>query len=452
MLQAFKQNWQEKFGYLTPTNSYLFIAVSGGLDSIVLTHLVASLGFKFSILHGNFQLRGEESERDEAFVKTIAAKYQQPILINKFNTQQYAIENKISIQVAARALRYQWFDEVVNSSQLSANNNLSSVVSCLLTAHHADDNIETVLMNIFRGTGIKGLHGILEQQDYIIRPLLFAQKKELKAFAIQQNLQWVEDSSNESNKYSRNFFRHQIIPLVKKVFENADNNLLNNIEKWKETEIIYNQFITQLKSNLLEKKGNEIHIPVLKLAKQKPLKTIVHEIIIEYNFTAAQVNDVLKLLDAESGKFVASPTHKIFRNRNWLIITPVISQQTSHILIEDNEQEVSYNEHTLAIIKTTADKFIISENKQEVFVDTASIQFPLLLRKWKQGDYFYPLGMQKKKKLSRFFIDAKLSTTQKENIWVLETNKKIVWVIGFRIDDRFKVTAKTNSLLKLAVR
>lgn len=444
MLQSFQQNWNQYFNHLTPANSHLFVAVSGGLDSVVLTHLLALSSFSFTILHCNFQLRGEESERDENFVQSLGAKYNKPVLVKRFDTQLYAEQNKVSIQVAARELRYSWFEEMVNCQQ-------STVNSKLLTAHHADDNIETVLMNIFRGTGIKGLHGIWENQGYIIRPLLFAKRTAIKAYAEQEQLSWVEDSSNSSDKYARNFFRHHIIPLVKEVYANADDNLLNNIEKWKETEHIYDGFIAEQKKQLLEKKGNEIHIPVLKLAKQKPLKTIVHEIITDFGFTAAQVKDVLNLLNADSGKYVASTTHKIIKNRNWLIITPIVTKEAANILIEENDTTALFEAGKINIEKATLKDFSISNDNNCVYLDAANIQFPLLLRKCKTGDYFYPLGMKKKKKLSRFFIDNKLSKTQKENIWVIESNKKIIWVVGYRIDDRFKVKEQSQQLLQLTV-
>lgn len=451
MLQSFQQNWKNNFNHLTPANSHLFVAVSGGLDSVVLTHLLALSSFNFTILHCNFQLRGEESERDENFVKSLGEKYNKPVLVKRFDTQLYAEQNKVSIQVAARELRYGWFKEMVNSQQSTEYSQLSSVNCKLLTAHHADDNIETVLMNTFRGTGIKGLHGILENQGYIIRPLLFAKRTTIKAYAEQEQLSWVEDSSNSSDKYARNFFRHHIIPLVKEVYANADDNLLNNIEKWKETEQIYDGFIAEQKKQLLEKKGNEIHIPVLKLAKQKPLKTIVHEIVTDFGFTAAQVKDVLNLLLADSGKYVASATHKIIKNRNWLIITPMVTTEAANILIEENDTTVLFEAGKIKIEKAAAKDFAISNNNNCVYLDAQHIQFPLLLRKWKTGDYFYPLGMKKKKKLSRFFIDNKLSKTQKENIWVIESNKKIVWIVGYRIDDRFKVKELSQQLLQLTV-
>ncbi len=442
LLEQFKNYWKKEFRHLSTSNCHLLLAVSGGLDSIVLTDVVSKAGFNFSIVHCNFQLRGAESERDEQFVRQLAEKYNKEILVQKFDTVDYAEQNKTSIQVAARELRYTWFSELINSKFKIQN-------SKVLTAHHADDNIETVLMNFFRGTGIKGLHGILPTQDYILRPLLFAKRIEIETYVKDNQLSWVEDSSNDSDKYSRNFFRHQIIPLVKKIFPNTEDNLLANIERWKEVEEIYNQSIAQTKAILIEQKGNEFYIPVLKLVKQKPLATIVYEIIKDFGFTALQVNDVVQLLQATNGKFVASLTHRIIRNRNWLIVAPVIATEAIHILIEKPNSSTQFIGGTLKV-ETLENISTIPDDVNLVQLDIAKIQFPLILRKWKVGDYFYPLGMEKKKKISRFLIDKKLSTTQKENIWLIESNNKIIWIVGQRIDNRFKVNLSTQAILQLS--
>ena len=285
LLALYKQNWKKQFRHLSAKNCHLVLAVSGGVDSVVLTDLVFKAGFNFTIAHCNFQLRGTASSNDEQFVRSLGEKYGKEVLVKQFAAQEYADSKKVSIQVAARELRYAWFEELIANYKLQITN------SKLLTAHHADDNIETVLMNIFRGTGISGLHGILPVQGNIIRSLLFANKASIIEYAQQHHLSWAEDASNATDKYSRNFFRHHVIPLVKEVYQNADENLLANIERWKEVEKVYNQSIELTKSKLLEHRANEVHIPVLKLQKQQPLNTITYEIVKDYGFTAAQVNE-----------------------------------------------------------------------------------------------------------------------------------------------------------------
>ena len=435
----------------------LLLAVSGGVDSVVLCELCKLAGYDFVIAHCNFQLRGEESKRDEQFVRELTKKYNVEIFVKKFDTEKYAEENKLSIQVAARELRYGWFNQIVNGQLSMVNGHAGFIhhspltIHHILTAHHANDNIETLLINFFKGTGISGLRGILPKHGNIIRPLLFAKKEELIEFAKENNLSYVEDSSNASDKYTRNYFRNQLIPSVQKVFPQVEDNLLNNIQHFRDIEILYQQSIQLHKKKLLEKKGEEIHIPVLKLFKSDPLPTIVYEIIKDFGFTSNQTEDVIKLLNSDSGKYVQSHTHKIIKNRNWLIITSSLTTVAENILIEEEDKVVKFLNGKLEMKQISAAGYKLSGSESIAQLDSDEIKFPLLLRKWKQGDYFYPLGMKKKKKLSRFFIDQKLSLTEKENIWVLEMNKKIIWIVGKRIDDRFKITPKTKNILKISL-
>ncbi len=416
----------------------LLLAVSGGVDSVVLCELCKQAGYDIIIAHCNFQLRGTESDRDEKFVKELGNKYGVEVVVEKFDTERFAKENKLSIQVAARELRYNWFNELT--------------ADWILTAHHANDNMETLLMNFFKGTGINGLRGILPKQGKIIRPLLFAKKEELVAFATMHKLSYVEDSSNESDKYTRNYFRNQLIPDLQKVFPQVEDNLIDNLQRFREIEMFYQQSIQTNKKKLLEQKGNEIHIPVLKLLKTEPLTTIVYEIIKEYGFTAHQTEDVVALLKAETGKYIRSSTHRIIKNRNWLIISPNETMGAQNILIEKENELINFADGKLEIkgLNGTTNLKLQTTNLIAQ-LDGNEIRFPLLLRKWKQGDYFYPLGMKKKKKLSRFFIDQKLSLTQKERTWVIEADKKIAWVVGLRIDDRFKITDKTKDILQISL-
>ncbi len=438
----------------------LLLAVSGGVDSVVLCELCKQAGYDFVIAHCNFQLRGGESERDEQFVRELSKKYNAEIFVKKFDTDKYSEENKVSIQVAARELRYEWFFSLISTKQYATGKSESSVdcqlqvANWILTAHHANDNIETLLMNFFKGTGINGLRSIIPKHAKIIRPLLFAKKEALLEFAEEHALKYVEDSSNASDKYTRNYFRNQLIPSIQKVFPRAEDNLLDNIERFKDIETLYQQSILLHKKKLLEKKGEEIHIPVLKLLKSESLSTVVYEIIKDFGFTSNQVDEVIKLLNSDSGKYIQSSSHRIIKNRKWLIISPNDTAIAENILIEEKDKAVEYVSGKLkfeklptANLPTGEAGYKLSTGNAAAMLDAEEIKFPLLLRKWKQGDYFYPLGMNKKKKLSRFFIDQKLSLTEKENIWLLEMNKKIIWVIGKRIDDRFKLTTNTKNIL-----
>jgi tRNA(Ile)-lysidine synthase len=441
LLQRFQQYIRDH-NLFSPKN-FLLVAVSGGIDSVVLCELCKQSGFTFIIAHCNFKLRGEESERDAAFVHQLAKKYNAPIFAKEFDTKEYAESHKLSIQEAARELRYEWFNLISTRSSIP-----------LLTAHHLDDNIETMLMHFFRGTGIYGLRGMLPKQANVVRPLLFARKQEIKQFAEENKLSWVEDSSNALDKYTRNYFRNQVIPFVQKIYPEVESNLVNNLRRFADMELLYKQALEIHKKKLLEYKGGEVHIPVLKLQKSTSLYTIVYEIIKDYRFSAHQTDEVIRLLSSESGRYVQSTTHRIIKNRRWLIIAPVNSEQAQTLVIEEDEEVVVFENGKLVISQSQggSNEQWKTNDPSIAHVDKKELQFPLILRKWKKGDYFYPLGLGKKKKLARFFIDQKLSLTDKEKVWVLESNKRIVWVVGLRIDDRFKITEATKQVLKIEVR
>ncbi len=458
LLNRFQQSIHQQ--NLFSTKDQLLLAVSGGVDSVVLTDLCHKAGYKFSIAHCNFQLRGEESETDEVFVRSLGEKYQLEIKVQRFDTEQYAAANKLSIQEAARVLRYDWFEELVNqellSRQTEASDGLkithhSPLIIHILTAHHADDNNETLLMNFFRGTGLHGLTGIPVSYGQIKRPLLSFTKQELLAYAEEYQLKYREDSSNRSSKYTRNFFRNEIIPAISKVYPQVKENLGDNINRFKEIEKLYNLSTQLLIKKLCRVKGNEIHIPVKQLMQYRN-RALIYEIIHPFGFSEKQVDELQKLAASESGRFIDSPVlhFRIVKNRHWFIITPVQSTASATIVIEEKDATVLFEAGSLSIKRSDAAKTELSTSNDTAMLDADKIIFPLLLRKWKTGDYFYPLGMKKKKKLARFFIDQKLSKTDKEKVWVIESNKKIFWVAGHRIDDRFKISPSTKKVLKIS--
>ncbi len=456
LLQRFKDHWHNQFSSLTKDNCRLLVTVSGGVDSVVLLDLIANSGFEYKVAHANFQLRKEESSRDENFVRTLAQKYGKEILIKHFETEDHAAATKVSIQEAARNLRYQWFS-VLADAYAKEPGALNRPVPCyILTAHHADDNIETLLMHFFRGTGIQGLTGIqaLAADRNLIRPLLPFRKSELLEHAKENQLTFVEDSSNASDKYTRNYFRNKLLPQISEVFPKVEDNLLNNLSRFIEVGKIYENAVQQQLHKLMEKNGEEWHISVLKWKKSLPLHTLSWELIKPFGYTAAQVGEVIKLLDAVNGSYVASNTHRIIKNRNWMIITKNTGSDLQHQLIEKTDEELLFGKGKLVFTENSIgngsqsiDHFKQHSSPDQICINSEHLQFPLLLRKWKQGDYFYPLGMQKKKKISRFLIDQKLSRTEKENTWVLESDKKILWVVGMRIDDRFKLTDSTQKVM-----
>lgn len=422
--------------HLFTKSNRLLVAVSGGVDSVILCHLCKAGGFDFGVAHCNFQLRGEDSNRDEAFVRDWCKQLNVPFHVINFATKAYAEKHKLSTQVAARNLRYEWFEQV----------RVEQGYDFILTAHHADDNIETVLMNFFRGTGINGLTGMQPVHQQIRRPLLFAKRSELETYLKQHELSFVQDESNLHDDYTRNYFRNTVLPMIAKTYPEVQQNLLQNISRFKEVDILYQQELSRITRKLLVQKGDEWYIPVLLLQKTPAMKTILLELIKPYGFKATQLNEVVQLLDSDSGKYILSSSHRILKDRKHLVISPLKDFNRAIIVIE-GPGTVDFPGGVLRL--TQVEKTVTGSEAHVALLDEALIQYPLLLRPWRAGDYFYPLGMKGKKKLAKFFVDQKLSLADKERVWILEMNRKIVWVVGYRIDDRFKITGKTKSVLRI---
>jgi tRNA(Ile)-lysidine synthase len=302
-------------------------------------------------------------------------------------------------------------------------------------------------MNFFKGTGIRGLHGMKPRNGNVIRPLLFARKQELIRYAKLHAISYVEDRSNASDDYTRNFFRNRVLPLIEKVFPAVSENLLDNIRRFSDIAPLYEEAVQRRMKRLVIHKGKELIIPVRALAGQKARATVLYEIIRSYGFHASQVDQALSLLPSESGKFIQSPTHRLLKDRERLILTPLTFQDSAHILINTPDDPVVFSAGTLSFrMQDVPADSVPDSDAGSAFLDARHIAFPLVLRPWRTGDYFYPLGMAHKKKLSRFFIDRKLSLAEKERVWVLEMDRKIIWVVGMRIDNRFRVTPSTRNV------
>ena len=432
------QRFQDFFEKYQAGRSKFLVAISGGMDSVVLARLCKSSGFDFALVHCNFNLREEESLRDENFVRSLAKEWGVKLFVEKFETGIFAKEERISIQEAARKLRYRYFEEIISDHHFNY---------CLL-AHHADDNIETVAMHFFRGTGIKGLTGIPEfvKEKKLLRPLLQFRRSEIEDFALINQLTWVEDSSNASQKYTRNFFRLEVLPLVKTSYAKADENLLENIKRFKGIYKIYDDAIHKLKNKIITCQNEEVRIPVLKLLQYKQT-SLLFEIIKEYGFTEKQEDEIWKLTESVSGKFIENQKFQVIRHNKWLIIAPKKEGATIHVIDETGNQ-LHYAAGKISIAKLDIADLRMDPSPDVALIDARHISFPLVLRKWKQGDYFYPLGMRKKKKIARFLVDSRIPKNQKENTWVLESDKKIIWIVGHRIDDRVKINDATKKLFK----
>ncbi|MCW3125436.1 MAG: tRNA(Ile)-lysidine synthetase [Bacteroidetes bacterium] len=418
----------------------VLLALSGGIDSVVLAEVFHQMGVDFGIAHCNFQLRGEESDGDEALARALADKYKVEFHTKKFDTTKYVADYKVSTQVAARDLRYEWLESVRKSNAWHY----------LATAHHLNDNIETVLHNFIKGTGIKGLRGMLPKSGILIRPLLNVSRDEIEVFQKENNLTYREDSSNASDKYTRNKIRHHLVTLIEDINPGFEAGFIDRIKVFSDLEALYNAKVRKIDKQLFQKRGNDIYIPILKLRKLTNKRSILFEYLNPYGYNSSQVDDILSALDSESGKQFLSPAARIIKDRQFLILTEAAQTDFMAILIEKEETEVKLKGSDIRLSQEKAADLVIKKNKSHAYLDLDKLEFPLMLRQWKKGDYFYPFGMKlKKKKVSKYFKDQKIPIHEKETIWILESGKKVVWIVGERTDERYKITDKTKQVLVL---
>jgi tRNA(Ile)-lysidine synthase len=424
VLSKFKSHIGNHFSFLQ--NAKLLVACSGGLDSIVLSWLMHQLDY-------NIALRGEESDDDELFVTAFANDLDIDFYVKSFNTKTVAQTNSGSIQMIARDLRYKWFKELLSIKKYDY----------VLTAHHADDCLETFLINLSRGTGIEGLTGIPEQNDKVIRPLLKFSRADILEYAKASKLTWREDSSNSETKYLRNKIRQELVSELKNLNSYFLNNFLNSQERLRESSIILKNTKIELQNRLFIYENESIKISIEKLQKLAPIKSYLYLLFKEYGFTAW--NDILNLLHAKSGKEVNSLTHRLVKDREELLLVAKLDTEKKRYFIAKNDNELRIPlKLKIEVVSTITDT-----HKNILYLNMEKLIFPLVLRKWNNGDYFYPLGMQGKKKLSKYFKDEKISIIAKEEQWLLVNNDKIAWVIGRRADERYKVTPSTKKILKI---
>jgi len=431
----FKTHINQQLQFLE--KSKLIIAISGGLDSVVLAHLCHELKLNFALAHCNFNLRGEESNTDEDFVLDLGEQLDVEVFIQNFDTQAYADEYKCSIQMAARELRYDWFAELAEQLQFDY----------ILTAHHADDNLETFLINFTRGTGLNGLTGIPIINDNIVRPLLPFTRDVIEAYAKENNMMWREDSSNVSRKYLRNKLRHQVVPILKEINPQLLDSFKNTLKNLNDTADIVDESLNAVAKRAITKIDDTgITYNISEFKKVNNPKAYLFEMFKDYGFT--EWNDVVGLLDAESGKQVLSNSHRLIKHREHLILADLCDSEQSEesLLIKETDKSM---ETPIGILFLDEADAVIGNSKTTIHVDRNKVVFPLELRPWKEGDYFYPIGMKGKKKISKYLKDEKLSLVEKENTWVLTSENRVLWVIGKRPDERYKVINETKQILRI---
>lgn len=435
MLQKFKQHLHQNFPFLE--DSKLLIAISGGIDSVVLAHLCSQLNLNFSLCHCNFNLRGQESDDDEAFVTSLAKSLKTLVYTTSFETEKYATKNKVSIQVAARDLRYTWFYKLLDANQYDY----------VLTAHNTNDNLETFIINLTRGSGLEGFTGIPPVNQKSVRPLLAFSRDDITLFAIKNGIVWREDRSNASIKYVRNKVRHKIIPILKELNPHVLESFQNTIEYLNESQSIINDAVKNITTNVVSYENDVLKISCKEIAKLSNKKAYLYQLLQGYGFTAW--NDIVDLISAQPGKQVFSNTHRLLKDRNFLILTTINKSQSikGPILIDQKVSEIT-NPIKLTIQNT--DDYT-SKNKEQIIIDKDLVNYPLSLKKWHHGDAMYPTGMIGSKKISQLFKDNKLSLLDKEKIWMLTDAKDhIIWVIGLRQDRRYLANKTSKNRLKIS--
>lgn len=413
------------------------LACSGGIDSMALLFAFKKLNLNFGVAHCNFQLRGVESDLDEELVKNSCNDI--PFHLNKIDIKKYQEEHNASTQMAARETRYNWFNELANQHSYDY----------IVTAHHLNDQIETFFINLSRGTGIEGLTGINEFNGKIYRPMLTISRTEIELFTKQNNISYREDESNSSLKYKRNKIRHELIPLFKELNPSFEETMLNNFSILENTNKIYQKTINSvLSSELIQTKNTDFYISINKLLSTNQPQHFLFEYIRRFNFNSAQSNSIINVINANytPGKLFVSDSYKLLIDREHLIISPKKAVKKDIVKVKKEDKIVTYPiKLSFSIIPNKGIE--INPNKNLAYLDLDTISFPLEIRKWKQGDYFYPLGMTNKKKLSDFFIDNKLSILEKEATYVLTSNDDIVWVVGQRVSNKHKITSGTDNIL-----
>ncbi|PWK76660.1 tRNA(Ile)-lysidine synthase [Mucilaginibacter oryzae] len=414
----------------------ILAAVSGGIDSVLMAHLLKAAGYHFAIAHCNFQLRGDEALRDQQFSQSLAAQLKVAFHTINFDTKQYANQHKISIQMAARDLRYQWFDTLC----------LQSGYEAVALAHHQNDTIETILLNLTRGTGIAGLHGILPKNGKLVRPLLFLGRDEIQTIVTAEGLSFVEDSSNASAKYARNKIRLEVVPKLKELNPSLEKTFENSLRHFRDLELLLELKLDDLKQTLVRQQAGAVYLAIEDVKKLNPKRLLLFKLLNEYGFNETTIDDLITSLDKHAGRVFESGTHSLLLDREHIILKTKKTTLLADTMINAADHQLNFDNYKLTVLHDES-ALIIKDNPLAVAIDTDLLIYPLKLRGWQEGDYFYPLGMKGRKKLSDFFINQKVPLHQKNKIPVLVNgNDEIMWLAGYRPDERYKVNDNTKKV------
>jgi tRNA(Ile)-lysidine synthase len=439
MLQDFNRYLRKE--ELCSPEDRILLAVSGGIDSVVMAHLFREAGYTCSIAHCNFQLRGDESEMDEAFVRSLARSLEFPVFVRRFRVEEEMNARGISVQMAARDLRYNWFEELRTGHAFDR----------VATAHNLNDAVETFFLNLSRGSGIRGLKGIVPRRGPVIRPLLFAPRDQIEAYRQQYSLEYREDRSNLETKYQRNKIRHDILPLMMQINPAFIRTMEGNMERIREMFEIYEEAVSKVRTELFEPYQEGFLIRTEKLWKLTPLHTWLYELFSPYGFTRMQCQGIARIMDAGPGRQSVSTTHRLFQDRGRMILVSTSGDSFERYYLDGPDKQAVLPFPMDMEVLDREDLESIPDDPGIACLDLDTVRFPLTIRRWMPGDYFYPLGMEQTKKLSDFFVDEKIPLPEKERIWILASGKTIVWIMGHRIDNRFRITSSTRRVLRLGL-
>ena len=442
MLERFKRFLAEE--HLLTEGQQVLLAVSGGRDSVTLCHLMWRAAVPFAIAHCNFHLRPGDCDRDEAFVRGLAEHYGAQCFVAQFDTRNHAIREGLSVEEAARNLRYGFFEQVCKNEDIDA----------VATAHHQDDAIETFFINLLRGTGIAGLRGIPVRNGKVIRPLLVFSRKEIDDYVKANALDYVEDYTNAETIFLRNRIRHDVIPLLRDISTSFDNTMRGNMARLRDVEQVYHQVVKQDSQHVdsrVGEKGQEFSIDIPWLKSLVPLGTRLFELLRPYGFSSDVCQAIIASLDGQSGKQFLSSTHRIVKDRYHLILTPLTSTEDEEYLLDFPSLGcVAGQPAWLTMEEALYDGDVIKLSRDEAWFDMDKLVFPLKLRRWHRGDRLKPFGMQGSRLVSDLLSDLKLSIVEKERVWVVtDFEGELLWVVGLRASRTAQVTPRTQRLLKL---
>jgi tRNA(Ile)-lysidine synthase len=437
VINRFRAHIESEFPFLFETK--ILLAISGGRDSVVLAYLLQHCNLDFSLAHVNFKLRGEASQQDEIFVRKLAQSLQVPIFVIQSDTKVYAKTHKLSIQMAAREIRYNWFEDLLENESFDY----------VLTGHHANDDIETFFINLSRSAGLEGLTGIPKLNQHILRPLLNFSREDITIFAKQNNITWREDESNSDTKYLRNKIRHELLPTIESVFPQFNTAFQKTQQHLQDSQTLILDYLEYIKDLFWEEREDAVYISIEQIQTIPHYEMVLYQLLKAYGFT--NTKEIKDLLTTQSGKQLLSVKYRLLKDRSFLILV-VIEDGTEQRQRVSLGSRFCLGENRCYKTEVETDLLRVSfDNTNQIYIDKAKVNLPFIVRKWEKGDYFYPLGMTGRKKISDFLIDLKRSLYEKENIYLLcDADGEVIWVIDYRLDSRFKLTEKSNEVVRIS--